>query len=69
MVSSRRGGKSGRATVGGAGSIVRIAAETTADVAPANARWPVAISYSTSPNENRSDRTSSGSPRSCSGDI
>ena len=30
---------------------------------------PVAISYSTTPNENRSVRTSSSSPRACSGDM
>ena len=33
------------------------------------ARWPVNISYITSPNENKSVRASSFSPRICSGDI
>ena len=40
-----------------------------AAVAPANARRPVLISYSTKPNEKRSLRVSSFSPRACSGDI
>jgi hypothetical protein len=40
-----------------------------AEVFPENAGNPVAISYSTAPNENRSVRASSSSPAACSGDI
>ena len=31
--------------------------------------WPVAISYRTAPNEKRSLRVSTDSPRACSGDM
>ena len=40
-----------------------------ATVEPEKGTEPVAISYSTTPSENRSDRRSSSSPRACSGDI
>src|SRR5215472_16893650 len=43
------------------------------EIAPGEDPWkgnaPVAISYSTAPNENRSVRASSSSARACSGDI
>jgi hypothetical protein len=38
-------------------------------VAPANGSIPVAISYKTTPQEKMSDRASSSSPRTCSGDM
>src|ERR1017187_3155532 len=38
-------------------------------VAPVNAALPVAMSYSTAPKLNRSERASSSSPRACSGDM
>ena len=46
-----------------------MASRTKKIVSPLNACCPVAISYSTSPNENTSVRASSGSPRACSGDM
>ena len=46
-----------------------MASITTPDVAPENATCPVAISYSTTPKENRSLRASNSSPRTCSGDM
>ena len=36
---------------------------------PGKARWPVRISNSTAPNDQISERRSSGWPRACSGDI
>ena len=51
------------------GALCRIASNTIADVFPENADSPVAISYSTAPNENRSVRASSSSPAACSGDV
>ena len=41
----------------------------TATVDPEKGTTPVAISYSTTPSENRSERASSSSPRACSGDM
>ncbi|HEX4922353.1 MAG TPA: hypothetical protein VFV92_16625, partial [Candidatus Bathyarchaeia archaeon] len=39
------------------------------DVSPLKAGVPVAISYNTTPNENKSDRASNGLPSTCSGDM
>lgn len=36
---------------------------------PANARWPVSISYRTAPRDQTSDRSSTDSPLTCSGDM
>ena len=47
----------------------RIAAKTIAAVLPLKGSVPVAISYRTTPNENRSVRASSVSPRACSVDM
>ena len=41
----------------------------SAGVFPENASVDVAISYSTTPNENKSVRASMSSPRACSGDM
>src|SRR5215472_18422505 len=49
--------------------LFRMASKITPEVRPENACWPVAISYSTAPKENRSVRPSKSSPRTCSGDI
>jgi len=46
-----------------------MASKIVAEVSPRNGYWPVAISYSTVPNENKSVRASSCLPRACSGDI
>ena len=46
-----------------------MASKTIAEVAPPKAGFPVAISKSTTPNEKRSLRRSSNSPRACSGDM
>ena len=54
---------------GGEGVSLRIARKTADGVSPLNARRPVTISYNIAPNENRSDRASTGSPRACSGDM
>ena len=43
--------------------------KTRAAVAPENGTTPVAISYSTAPSENKSERASNSSPRACSGDM
>ncbi len=55
--------------LGGAGSRLRMPSNTTAVVWPGKLWRPVAISYSTTPNENRSVRGSTSSPRACSGDM
>ena len=54
---------------GGVGWRVSSASNAPMGVAPVNGNAPVAISYSTIPNENTSARGSSSSPRACSGDI
>ena len=43
--------------------------DNPASVAPLNGGRPVTISYSTAPSEKRSVRTSTSSPRACSGDM
>ena len=42
---------------------------TSVFVSPAYACFPVPISYSTKPRENKSVRASTFSPRNCSGDV
>ena len=69
ITSSSRGGISGFKRTAGIGAFSRIALKITAVVAPRNGTAPVAISYSTAPKLKRSLRTSSSSPRACSGDI
>ena len=49
------------------GSPLTIAAIRLVFVFPSNARFPVAISYSTAPNAKMSVRASASSPSSCSG--
>jgi hypothetical protein len=60
---------SGFKRTAGAGGFSKIALKMTAVVPPRNGTAPVAISYSTDPKLKRSLRTSSISPRACSGDI
>ena len=62
-------GRSGFSRTGGVGSRSRIALKISAEVSPRNGSVPVAISYSTTPKENRSVRASSSLPRACSGDM
>jgi hypothetical protein len=69
MSLSSSGGTSGFTRPGDGGVLLRISWNTTAVVAPVNGGRPVAISYSTTPKENRSLRASSRSPRACSGDM
>src|SRR5213595_891064 len=69
MISSNRSGSSGFDRLAGGGESVKMRCTRTAPVSPQNAWRPVTISYSTAPNENKSVRASSGSPRSCSGDM
>lgn len=69
MISSNFGGKSGFTRDAGAGSRSRIALKIMPEVFPVKAWRPVAISYSTRPNENKSVRPSNFSPRTCSGDM
>jgi hypothetical protein len=44
MIRSSSGGTSGLSSIGARGSRLRIASKITADVLPANMRWPVAAS-------------------------
>ena len=69
MMSFRRSGSPGRIARGDGGCWCRIAAAVIMVVAAAKAARPVAISYSTRPSENESERASSSSPRTCSGDM
>ena len=52
-----------------AGARLRMPSKIIAVVCPGNACVPVAISYSTTPNENKSVRASRTWPRACSGDM
>ena len=69
MMCSSSAGTCGFEPVGDVGVWFRIASKTSAEVRPENGSFPVAISYSTTPNENRSERSSISSPRACSGDM
>ena len=69
ITSSSFGETSGFSRMGGTGLRFRIASVITAEVSPRKGRTPVAISYSTTPNENKSVRASSSPPRTCSGDM
>ena len=53
----------------GTGARSRIACAITPRVSPRKGKTPVVISYSTTPNENKSVRASSSSPRTCFGDY
>jgi|SRR5579859_1421560 len=55
--------------IGGIGARSRIALKITPELSPANGNWPVAASYRTTPNENKSDREPRSVARTCSGDI
>ena len=46
-----------------------MALKMTPELSPRKGSAPVAISYSTAPNENKSVRASSSLARTCSGDI
>src|SRR5262249_27320824 len=69
MTSSTLGGRSGFNLVAGAGARLRIDSKITPEVAPRNGGMPGAISYKTTPKENRSVRASSSFPLTCSGDM
>src|SRR5262245_22066999 len=62
-------GNCGFSRRGEAGASSRIALKINAVLSPAKASFPVAISYSTIPNEKRSLLVSSSLPRSCSADM
>ena len=53
----------------GSGSSRRMAARVSALLCRRKVRFPVTISYRTNPNENWSDRKSSGRELACSGDM
>ncbi len=69
MIRSNSAGTARFTLEGGAGWRVSSASNAAIDVAPVNGSVPVAISYSTMPNEKTSARASSSSPRACSGDM
>ena len=54
---------------GAGGSSFSTAAIASAGVAPPKARRPVSISWRIAPTLKMSDRWSTGSPRTCSGDM
>ena len=69
MIRSSSAGTPGFSRTTGTGVWFRIASDTTPVVSPRKGSLPVAISYKTTPNENKSVRASSGFPRTCSGDM
>ena len=69
MTSSSFAGSCGFRRTGDTGSRFRMASKIIAEVSPWNGTLPVAISYKTAPNENRSVRRSSSFPFACSGDM
>src|SRR5438552_2969418 len=54
---------------GATGTLCRMLSKMAPDVLPLKGSVPVAISYSTTPTENRSVRASNSLPSTCSGDI
>jgi hypothetical protein len=68
-MASSRSGIAGFNDRGGMNSPLSSRMVTVPVLSPGNARRPVAISYSTLPNEKRSVRASSLAPVACSGDI
>src|SRR5215469_10136269 len=69
MMLSSSAGSSRFQLAAGTGASFRIADRMTPRLSPRNGKRPVAISYRTTPNENRSVRPSSSLPRTCSGDM
>ena len=69
MILSSSVGRSGFTLGSAVGALFRIASKIPAEESPRNGSVPVAISYSTTPSENRSVRRSSGLPSACSGDM
>jgi len=69
MMCSSSTGTRGFNSVGAAGLSFKIADSTTPKLSPRNGSRPVAISYNTTPNENRSVRASTALARTCSGDM
>ena len=69
MIRSSSFGSSGFSRRGEVGVLLRIASKIAAEVSPRKGSVPVAISYSTTPSENRSVRRSSVLPSACSGDM
>jgi hypothetical protein len=68
-IGSSDAGTAGLTLAGEAGLPFRMRSNTMPAVWPGKAGRPVSISYSVAPNEKRSDRWSSSSPRTCSGDM
>ncbi len=68
-VASNPVGTSGFTCDGGSGSSRRMALQISPELEPSNGILPVAISYSTAPNEKRSVRESTSFARTCSGDM
>src|SRR5882672_9446567 len=69
MMSSNFAGRFGFSRTGASGARFMMASKITPDVSPRNGTEPVAISYNTMPNENRSVRESRVLPLTCSGDM
>jgi hypothetical protein len=67
--SSRDFGNPRRTCAGGRGLPSRIAMHTSGKLFPGKGRLPVLMWYSTDPSAKMSDRASSSSPRTCSGDM
>ena len=69
MIFSRSAGTPSATSLGGVGSLCRINVSVDSFDSPGNARCPVTISYSTTPNAKMSERVSSFLPSACSGDM
>ena len=68
-IRSSSSGASGFRRTTGTGWLWRMASIVSVVLLPRYGSTPVAISYSTTPKENRSLRESTSSPRACSGDM
>ena len=66
---AKRGLKPKGASMSAVKTTAKTAPKTAARVSPRNGLWPAASSYRITPREKRSDRPSTGRPKTCSGDI
>jgi hypothetical protein len=66
MISSILEGRSGLSLTGGTGARFRMDSKITPELSPRKGKVAVAISYKTTPNENKSVRASNFLARTCS---
>jgi len=69
MIRSSSADRSGFSRTANVGAVSRMALKITPELSPRNGNVPVAISYRTAPNENKSVLPSNSFARTCSGDM